>query len=99
MGLILAVVALVTLRPRLPRDPAERQFDQFCQRMAELGAPRLPFETPNGYLYRIERLLDDEPAAQAQRIVAAYNRLRYDCPQPDAAGVAQLQRLVRAFRP
>ena len=99
MGLILALVALVTLRPRLPRDPAERQFDQFCQRMAEIGAPRLPFETPNSYLYRIERLLDYEPAAQAQRIVAAYNRLRYDCPQPDAAGVAQLQRLVRAFRP
>ncbi len=99
MGLVLAAVALITLRPRLPRDPAERQFDQFCQRIAEIGAPRQPFETPNNFLYRIERLLDDAQATQAQRIVAVYNRLRYDCPTPDPAGVAELQRLVKAFRP
>ena len=59
----------------------------------------MPFETPNSYLYRIERLLDDEPAEQAQRIVATYNRLRYDCPQPDPAGLTEFRRMVRAFRP
>lgn len=99
MGLTLAAVALVTLRPRRPRDPVEREFELFCDRVSDVAAPRMPFETPNGYLYRIERLLDDEPASQAQRIVAAYNRLRYDCPRPDPAGLAQLRRMVRAFRP
>ena len=99
MALVLGGVALVTLRPRRPRDPMEREFERFCERAAEASAPRMPFETPNSYLYRIERLLDDEPAQQAQRIVAAYNRLRYDCPQPDPTGLAQFRQMVRAFRP
>lgn len=99
MVLVLGAVALTTLRPRRSRDPAEREFERFCERAAEAGAPRQPFETPNSYLYRIERLLDDEPAGQAQRIVAAYNRLRYDCPQPDPAGLVEFRRMVRAFRP
>ena len=99
MVLALGFVALTTLRPRRSRDPAERAFEQFCERAAEASAPRLPFETPNSYLYRIERLLDDEPAEQAQRIVATYNRLRYDCAQPDPAGLVEFRRMVRAFRP
>lgn len=99
MVLVLGAVALTTLRPRRSRDPAEREFELFCDRAAEASAPRMPFETPNSYLYRIERLLDDEPAEQAQRIVATYNRLRYDCPQPDPAGLTEFRRMVRAFRP
>ena len=99
MALAIGGVALATLQPRRSRDPAEREFELFCERAAEAGTPRMPFETPNSYLYRLERLLDDEPARQAQRIVGAYNRLRYDCPQPDPAGLAQFRRMVRAFRP
>lgn len=99
LGLALAVTALFTLRARQPRDPVERAFDDFCRKLAAIGADRMPQETANQFLYRVERLLDADNAALAHDIVATYNRMRYD-PEPGPAELlAQLRGLVRAFRP
>ena len=95
----LAVIALVTLRPRAARDPVERAYDDFCRRLAAIGAPRVRHETASRYLHRVDRLLEPSEAALARDIVAAYNRLRYD---PDAVTperVRDLRRLVKAFQP
>ena len=73
LGLALAITALFTLRARQPRDPVERAFDDFCRKLAAIGADRMPQETANQYLYRVERLLDADNAALAHDIVATYS--------------------------
>lgn len=99
LGLLLGAVALATLRPSAPKDPVERQFDEFCQRLAAIGADRFPHETANGYLYRVERLLDPEQSALAHDIVATYNRLRYDLGSSQRDLLDHLKRMVRSFKP
>ncbi|MBA3477438.1 MAG: DUF3488 domain-containing transglutaminase family protein [Lautropia sp.] len=99
LGLLLGAVALGTLRPRMPKDPVERQFDEFCQRLAAIGAERFPYETANNYLYRIDRLLDPDQSELAHDIVATYNRLRYDLGSSQRDILEQLKRMVRSFKP
>ncbi|MDO5101519.1 MAG: DUF3488 and transglutaminase-like domain-containing protein [Lautropia sp.] len=99
LAIMLAVIALFTLRARLPRDPVERIFDEFCQRMAMIGAERMPHETANQFLYRVERLLDADSAALAYDIVATYNHLRYDLGSHASDLLADFNALVRAFKP
>ena len=99
LGLLLGLVALATLRPRIPTDPVERQFDEFCQRLAAIGAERMPHETANRYLYRVDRLLDPEQSALAHDIVATYNRLRYDLGSSQRDILEHLKRMVRSFKP
>ena len=99
LGLLLGALALATLRPRTNRDPVERQFEQFCQRLAAIGAQRFPYETANSYLYRVERMLDPEQGALARDIVATYNSLRYDLGSSQRDAVVQFGRMVRSFKP
>ena len=99
MALVIGAVALTALRPQSPKDPVERSFDAFCQRVAALGLARHPYETANRYFGRIEHLLDPPDSAQAQRIVEAYNRVRYDRGPGDRESIERLRRLVKAFRP
>ncbi|MFO1196460.1 MAG: DUF3488 and transglutaminase-like domain-containing protein [Burkholderiaceae bacterium] len=101
-GLALAIggVALITLHPRRPRDPVERWYAEFCERMAAAGVTREPHETSNTLLARAERDLDVVPLAQARRIVALYNQLRYGGDAgPQRDGVRHLRSLVHAFKP
>ena len=77
----------------------ERQFDEFCQRLAAIGAERMPHETANRYLYRVDRLLDPEQSALAHDIVATYNRLRYDLGSSQRDILEHLKRMVRSFKP
>ncbi|MDO4636992.1 MAG: DUF3488 and transglutaminase-like domain-containing protein [Lautropia sp.] len=100
LALALAVTALVTLRTRPLHDPVERAFSDFCRKLAAIGAERLPHETANQFLYRIERLLDADNAALAHDIVATYNQMRYD---PGTSGPGErlnhLRKLVGIFHP
>lgn len=95
----LGAIALATLRPRGPRDPVERAYARFCDRLAAIGTPRRPDETASRFLHRIDRLLDPEDAALARRIVTDYNRLRYDPMSLTPERVRDLRRLVDAFKP
>jgi transglutaminase-like putative cysteine protease len=99
LALALGAVALVTLRPRHPRDPVERAYTRFCARLAALGAPRARDETASRYLHRIDRLLEPSEAALARDIVASYNRLRYDPATATPDRIRHLRRLVDAFKP
>ncbi|MGE0310897.1 MAG: DUF3488 and DUF4129 domain-containing transglutaminase family protein [Lautropia sp.] len=99
MALVIGAVALAALRPQMPKDPAERCFDEFCQRVAALGLARHPYETPNRFYGRIEHLLDPPDSARARGIVEAYNRVRYDRGSEDRESLDRLRHLVKAFRP
>ncbi|HVL59497.1 MAG TPA: DUF3488 and transglutaminase-like domain-containing protein, partial [Burkholderiaceae bacterium] len=99
LALALGAIALLTLRAPVPRDPVERAFEAFCERIADIGAPRRPHETAIQYLYRMERLLDPDDGALAREIVSRYNRLRYDSGSASPAAVRHLQRLIRSFNP
>lgn len=99
LALLTAAAALVTLRPRVPRDPVSRDYDAFCQRLAAIGAVRDRHETASRYLHRIDRLLEPKDAALARDIVATYNRLRYDPFTATPQHARDLKRLVRAFKP
>jgi len=93
-------VALLTLHPRQPRDPVERCYAQFCERMAAAGILREPHETSNHLLSRAERELQGPALQQARHIVALYNTLRYAMePGSRPEGVRHLRTLVHAFKP
>jgi transglutaminase-like putative cysteine protease len=99
LAVLLGAVALVTLRPRRPRDPVARAYARFCERLVDIGAPRHRDETASRYLHRIDRLLEPAEAALARDIVAGYNRLRYDPDSVTTERLRDLRRLVDAFRP
>ncbi|MBW7924298.1 MAG: DUF3488 domain-containing transglutaminase family protein [Burkholderiaceae bacterium] len=91
--------ALLTLRPRVVRTPLERCWDEFCARLSAIGLGRMAHETPSRFLARIERALDDESLTQARRIVATYERLRYEVAEPGREAVRNLRLAVQAFQP
>jgi len=100
---IVGAIAVLTLHPRRARDPVERAWDDFCQRLAVTGLSRQPHETASAYLGRVERLVEPERIGEARRIVALYNRLRYGIAEGAETAprehVRHLQQCVRRFRP
>jgi transglutaminase-like putative cysteine protease len=99
LALVIGGIALATLRPRRARDPVERAYAEFCERLAAIGTPRQRDETASRYLHRVDRLLSPQEAALARDIVASYNRLRYDPVTASAERVRDLRRLVQSFKP
>jgi len=99
LALVIAGVALTTLRPPVKRDAVESAYDIFCARVAAIGAPRLKAETASRYLERIDPLLEPEDADLAREIVQTYSQLRYDPGTSSPERVRDLQRLVKAFKP
>ena len=99
LALVIAGVALTTLRPSVKRDAVESAYDTFCARVAAIGAPRLQAETASRYLERIDPLLEPDDADLAREIVLTYSQLRYDPGTSSPERVRDLQRLVKAFKP
>ncbi|MBN9463092.1 MAG: DUF3488 domain-containing transglutaminase family protein [Burkholderiales bacterium] len=99
LAVLLGAVALLTLHPRRPRDPVERAWLAFCDRLAACGLARRKHETASAYLGRIGRALEPAQLAEARRIVAAYERLRYATADPDRQAVRHLRKSVQAFKP
>src|SRR5690606_38108769 len=100
---IVGAIAVLTLHPRRSRDPVERAWDDFCQKLAVTGLARQSHETATAYLARVERLVEPDRVVDARRIVALYNRLRYGgtsragpAPRED---MRHLLQCVRQFRP
>jgi hypothetical protein len=98
LALLIGAAALITLRPRHPRDPVQRWYLEFCRRLAEAGVARESHETALQLLARAEPVLAPEGIDSARGIVDLYNRLRFGAP-PAAGDVADLRALVTAFKP
>ncbi len=100
LALMLGAVALLTLHPRRPKDPVERCYAEFCERMAEAGVVREPHETPRQVLARAARTLEATQMARARRFVALYNALRYGGGSSNRGeSVRHLRTLVQSFKP
>jgi transglutaminase-like putative cysteine protease len=96
--LVIGGCALLTLHPRPSKDPVERAWSEFCDKLAACGVPRERHETAWQFHERSRRLLDAESAAQARRIVALYNELRYGG-RGSLADVRHLRQSVARFQP
>lgn len=99
LALLIGGAAMFTLHPTLQRDPVERLFRSYCDRLATVGLDRIPHETAARHLERIARGLDAEQLEQAGAIVSLYNNLRYANVTVDASDVQHLRSLVKHFRP
>ncbi len=100
LALLLGAVALLTLHPRRPKDPVERCYAEFCERMAAAGVVRAPHETPHQVLARAEPMLEAPQMTRARRFVALYNTLRYGAACANRGeGVRHLRTLVQSFKP
>lgn len=99
LTVVIGAVALFTLHPRVPRDPTDRWYGEYCDRLAAVGLARARHETAGQHLERISPGLDAEQVLSARRIVALYNRLRYGHEPTDGDDNRQLRQLVKAFRP
>lgn len=101
---VLLLVALVLLtwiygRHAPPRqaDPAEREWQRFCRRLARVSRARSPAEGPREYAEAIARQRPDL-AAELLAIARLYLGLRYEG-RGDAAALERFSRAVRRFRP
>ncbi len=97
IGLIIAAVWLLALRPVGPRDPVERLWQHARQRLGRIGLRAHPAEGPIDLAARVRRTRPDVAPAFS-RIVSAYVRLRYR-PVPRDSAFQELRNAVRAFRP
>lgn len=95
-GGLLLIYLIWTSRRAQPRiDPLRNLYDQFCAKLARLGAPRIPSEGPASYARRAAGLLPQR-AELIARITDHYIALRYS----PASGSARLNLLaaeIRAF--
>lgn len=97
VGLFIAAVWLLALRPVGPRDPVERLWRRARRRLMRLGMHPHPAEGPIDLAARVRRARPDVAPAFS-RIAAAYVRLRYR-PAPRDSALRELREAVRAFRP
>jgi protein-glutamine gamma-glutamyltransferase len=94
--LVLALITLTRLRARV-RDPVQRAYVRFCNKLAARGLPRGAAEGPLAYAERICQSRPDlEPAVQG--FSRLYVALRYGETR-DVQSIGRLQRLARAFKP
>ncbi len=96
--LVIGGCALLTLHPKPPKDPVERAWSEFCDKLAACGIPREQHETAWQFHERSRRLLDAESTAQARRIVTLYNELRYSG-RSSNIDVRHLRQSVARFQP
>ena len=79
------------------RDPLSVAYDRFLKRVAPLTRQKSRGEGPTDYATAVADIRPDL-AHEIQRITRFYVRLRYEA-EPTRVEVAELQRMVVAFRP
>ncbi len=99
LTLVLAVVALTTLRRKTKPDPLEKCFDEACNKLEEFGIKRAKHETA---IKLATRVATRAPllSKQFNEIVRLYNQMRY---APDGENnppkqLKQLQLLVKQLQ-
>lgn len=95
-GLLVAGLIGWAIQGGRPRDPLERCWLVFCQRLARAGLPRLPWEGPLAYG---ERAATHFPrhAPALRHITRTYAALRYGA-QADSEGIGALRHQVHCLK-
>ena len=99
LTLLIGGAALTTLHPSRPKNPIERWYDEFCERLGAVGLARAPHETTAKFIERVSFGLDAQQLTDARRIMALYNSLRYASDGSDSQAVRQLRTMVSRFKP
>jgi transglutaminase-like putative cysteine protease len=101
MGILLAWLAFVSLRPRLVRDPLGASFQLLRERLERAGVAASVSCGPRELYVRTKRALVEDDVKLARRLLARYEQLRYAPASASAtrADVRALRRAIRAFRP
>jgi protein-glutamine gamma-glutamyltransferase len=97
--LVIGACALLTLHPKTPKDPLERVYGEFSDRLAAAGLSKQAHETGQRFFQRIERLLDPSDAKIAKQFTRAYYAWRYGIQKPSAEDVRHLRALIASFKP
>lgn len=97
VGAIIIALLFWSLKRLVRPDPVQRLWIAFCRKLAAAGLPRSPHEGPRDFT---ERAALRFPSAAAAILVVGerYIALRYGAVRTDA-GIAELRRSVREFRP
>jgi hypothetical protein len=94
---VLALLTLALVRGTDRREPLDRLYQTFCDRLSHIGLPRRPSEGPVDYAHRVASSRPDLALA-VRRFLNAFVLARYR----NQGGTADLKRLraeLRAFRP
>jgi protein-glutamine gamma-glutamyltransferase len=97
--LVIGACALLTLHPKTPKDPLEKVYAEFSDRLAAAGLTKQTHETGQRYFQRIERLLDPSDAKIAKQFTRAYYQWRYGKEKPSVEDVRHLKALIASFKP
>lgn len=98
---ILIVLAAVSLRHRVLRDPYAAVMAAFRQRLTAAGLSAPPHEGPTAMLARLQRELAPESHAAAREFLLSFSRWRYspDSARGGAGALRGLRAAVRRFKP
>jgi protein-glutamine gamma-glutamyltransferase len=99
LGVLIGIAALITLRPRLPKDPVERVWKTLADKLEAKGLQRTPVETSRQWLSRIGGELSAAKRDEFAGICALYNHLRYEVAVVKTKDVRNLRSLVAKFKP
>jgi protein-glutamine gamma-glutamyltransferase len=101
MGILLAWLAFVSLRPRLVRDPLGASFQLLRERLERAGVAASVSCGPRELYVRTKRALVEDDVKQARRLLSRYEQLRYGPASAEAtrADLRALRRAIRSFRP
>jgi transglutaminase-like putative cysteine protease len=101
LSLLLGVLAILSLRHRVERDPLAEAYGRFRKRLAEAGVDSAPTQGPRTLLAKIERRLAPESLDAAREILLAFERWRYSRASASMTRphLRSLRRSVRRFRP
>ncbi len=96
IGSLLAALAWWAQRRAAPRDPLQRAWLRFEQKLARAGVPRLPWEGPADYADRAALACPDHAAA-IRTIALRYASLRYSAEPSNATDTKALHSQIKRF--
>jgi hypothetical protein len=101
VGLLVAVMAAVSMRSRAVRDPLGDTYRHLREKLQRAGVEAGEHCGPRDLRERSERALPRDSALQAGQLLARYESMRYSRSSEGiaAADIRALRSAVRAFRP
>jgi transglutaminase-like putative cysteine protease len=101
VGILLAGMALASMRPRTVRDPLGDTYRLLRDKLERAGVRTEEYCGPRELYARCLRALPESDARQARKLLARYESMRYSRNSEGvaAADVRALRRAVRTFKP
>jgi hypothetical protein len=96
-GAILGLLTLALVRGANRREPLERIYQAFCERLARIGLPRAASEGPLDYARRVAAARPDL-AVEIQTFMGAYLPARYRN-EVGRTNLRAIKARLRRFRP